>query len=211
VLIVAVAAFLLVAVANWWSRWTDDDRLELWSKPLATVLVIVVAIIAGAAGDESTAVVTLTVVALVFCLAGDIALMPQVDRFIVGLGAFLVGHLVFVVALAASGLEQPFLAAGAAVLIGPCIAIVGRQIVGAAKAKEPALAGPVIAYLTVISAMALVAWATGNTAAVIGATLFLVSDSILGWRKFVAQARWMAVGIMVTYHGALLGLALAVA
>lgn len=210
-LIAAVLAFLLVAAANWWSRWTDDDRLELWSKPLATVLVIVVAVLAGAAGDESSTVVVLTVVALVFCLVGDIALMPQVDRFIVGLGAFLIGHLVFVVALAATGLEQPVLALAALALIGPCIALVGRQIVSAAKAKEPALVGPVVAYLTVISGMALVAWATGNTAAVIGATLFLLSDSILGWRKFVGEARWMAVAIMVTYHGALLGLALALA
>lgn len=207
----AVIVFLVVAAANWWSRWTDDDRLELWTKPLATVLVIVVAALAGSSGDESATVVALTVVALTFCLVGDVALMPQVDRFIVGLGAFLVGHLVFVVALAAVGLEQPLLAVGAAVLIGPCIAVVSRQIVSAAKAKEPALAGPVVAYLTVISAMALVAWATGNTAAIIGATLFLISDSILGWRKFVSQARWMAVAIMVTYHGALLGLALALA
>lgn len=207
----AVIVFLVVAAANWWSRWTDDDRLELWSKPLATVLVIVVAVLAGSSGDESATVVALTVVALVFCLVGDVALMPQVDRFIVGLGAFLVGHLVFVVALAAAGLEQPVLALGAAVLLGPCIAVVSRHIVSAAKAKEPGLAGPVVAYLTVISAMALVAWATGNTAAIIGATLFLVSDSILGWRKFVGQARWMPVAIMVTYHGALLGLALALA
>jgi uncharacterized membrane protein YhhN len=211
VLTATVLVFVVVAAANWWSRWSDDDRLELWTKPLATVLVIVVAVLAGMAGDESTTVVALTTVALVFCLVGDVALMPQVDRFIVGLGAFLVGHLVFVVALAATGLDQPLLAVAAAVLIGPCIAVVGRHVVSGAKAKEPALAGPVIAYLTVISAMALVAWATGNTAAVIGATLFLVSDSILGWRKFVSQARWMAVAIMVTYHGALLGLALALA
>jgi alkenylglycerophosphocholine/alkenylglycerophosphoethanolamine hydrolase len=209
VLIAAVLVFLVVAAANWWSRWSDDDRLELWTKPLATVLVISVAVLAGAEGDESTTVVALTVVALVFCLVGDIALMPQVDRFIVGLGAFLVGHLVFVVALAATGLDQPLLAIAAAVLIGPCIAVISRQIVSGAKAKEPALSGPVVAYLTVISAMALVAWATGNTAAIIGATLFMISDSILGWRTFVGQARWMAVWIMVTYHGAVLGLALA--
>lgn len=206
-----VVVFLVIAAANWWSRWTDDDRLELWTKPLATVLVIVVAVLAGAEGDETSTVVVLTVVALVFCLVGDVALMPQVDRFIVGLGAFLVGHLVFVVALAASGLEQPLLALAAAALIGPCIGLVARHIVSSARAHEPTLVGPVIAYLTVISGMALVAWATGNTAAIIGATLFLVSDSILGWRKFVAEARWMAVAIMVTYHGALLGLALALA
>lgn len=210
-LIAAVIAFLVVAGANWWSRWTDDDRLELLTKPFATVLAIVVAAIGGFAGPESTTVVVLTMVALVLCLVGDVALMPQVDNFIAGLAAFLLGHLVFVVALVATGLDEPILAGVAAILIGPCVAVVGRQVVSSAKAKEPALAGPVIAYLTVISSMALVAWATGNTWAIVGATFFVASDSILGWRKFVGESRWMAPAIMVTYHLAILGLALAVA
>jgi uncharacterized membrane protein YhhN len=42
--------------------------------------------------------------------------------------------------------------------------------------------------------------ATGNTWAIIGAALFVASDSVLGWRQFVADARWMPVTIMITYH-----------
>lgn len=207
----AIAAFLVVAVLNWWSRWTDDDRLELWTKPLATILVGVVAAVAGVRGDESTVVVVLTVVALVFCLVGDVALMPQVDNFVAGLGAFLVGHLVFIAALAASGLDTPWLGLVALVVLGPALAAVGRRIVGSARRDRPELAGPVVAYLTVISSMAIVAWTTGDTWPIVGGTLFVASDSILGWRMFVGEKRWMAVAIMVTYHGALLGLALGVA
>ncbi len=208
-LIAAVVAFLVVAVLNWWSRWTDDDRLELWTKPLATVLVGVVAVLAGAAGDQPGVVVVLTVVALVFCLAGDVALMPQVDNFVAGLGAFLVGHLVFIAALAASGIDAPWLGLVALVVLGPVLALVGRRIVGAARRDRPELAGPVVSYLIVISAMAVVAWTTRDPWPIAGATLFVTSDSILGWRMFVGEKRWMAVAIMVTYHGALLGLALA--
>jgi len=51
----------------------------------------------------------------------------------------------------------------------------------------------------------------GVPAAIVGSALFVVSDSILGWRQFVAEHRWMPVAIMVTYHGALLGLALTLA
>jgi len=28
----------------------------------------------------------------------------------------------------------------------------------------------------------------------------VASDSVLGWRQFVADARWMPVTIMITYH-----------
>jgi uncharacterized membrane protein YhhN len=44
------------------------------------------------------------------------------------------------------------------------------------------------------------AMATGSTWAILGAALFVASDSVLGWRQFVADARWMPITIMVTYH-----------
>lgn len=192
-----------VALANWWSRWRDDDRLELWTKPLTTVLVIALALAAG--GDTGPLVIT--VAALALCLVGDVALLPRVDRFVVGLGAFLVGHLAFIAALGAVGLDVPLLALVALALIGPGIAVVGRRIVAAASRAEPALVAPVIAYLTVISAMVLVAWATGIAVAIVGATAFIVSDSVLGWRRFVGERRFMAVTVMVTYHLAIVCLA----
>ena len=41
-----------------------------------------------------------------------------------------------------------------------------------------------------------------------GTTLFVVSDSLLGWRQFVRSHAWMAVAVMVTYHAAIVSLAL---
>lgn len=201
VVLVLIAA---AAATDWWSRWRDDDRVEVWAKPTTTVLVIVLALVAG--GDVVP--VLLTVLALVLCLVGDVALLPQIDRFVVGLAAFLLGHLVFVAALAAVGLDVPLLALLALCLVGPGVAVVGRRIVRAAAVSSSDLVGPVIAYLAVISVMVVVAWATGIVAAIVGSTAFIVSDSVLGWRKFVGERRWMAVVVMITYHVALVGLGL---
>jgi hypothetical protein len=33
---------------------------------------------------------------------------------------------------------------------------------------------------------------------------------VLGWRQFVTERRWMSVTVMVTYHLAIVGLALGV-
>ncbi len=58
----------------------------------------------------------------------------------------------------------------------------------------------VIGYLIAISLMFAAAAATGNPWAIVGAGLFVTSDSVLGWRRFVGERRWMPVTIMVTYH-----------
>lgn len=194
------------AVANWWSRLSDSDRIEAWTKPLTTGLVIVLAASADApAGQRIVAVV-----ALVFCLGGDIALMPVVDKFVLGLASFLLGHAVFVGLFLQQGLDTPWLGVVAAVLAVVLAVTAGRRIVAGAVAGDASLRIPVSAYLVVISAMTVLGWSTGRPWVIIGSTAFVVSDSVLGWRQFVTEKRWMSVTVMVTYHLAIAGLALGV-
>lgn len=209
-MIVLGVASAVVAVANWWSRWRDDARLELVTKPLATVLIAALGVAVAIDGTDHapTGALVAGIVAFVLCLGGDVALMPAVDRFVVGLGSFLLGHLAFVVMFAILGLDRWWLGLVAAGVAAVVVVTLGRRIVAGAVDKAPEYAVPVRAYLVVISAMAIVGWATGLPAAVVGSALFLVSDSILGWEIFVRKQRWMPVAIMVTYHGALAGLAL---
>jgi uncharacterized membrane protein YhhN len=94
------------------------------------------------------------------------------------------------------------------VVLVPHGAIIGRRIVAGAAAKDAALRIPVVAYLLVITAMAVVAVMTGRWWAIAGAAAFVASDTVLGWRAFVGEKRWMALTVMVTYHAALVGLAL---
>jgi uncharacterized membrane protein YhhN len=80
------------------------------------------------------------------------------------------------------------------------VATAGRRIVAGARSADQRLVGPVVAYLTVISAMLVAAAAAGNGWAVIGAALFVVSDTILGWNRFVRSSPPLAPAIMITYH-----------
>ena len=88
----------------------------------------------------------------------------------------------------------------AAVALAAVGATVGRRVVAGATARDRHLRLPVLAYLAVISLMVACAAAAGNAWAFAGAVAFLVSDSVLGWRQFVSERRWMPVTIMVTYH-----------
>ncbi len=201
----AVAA--CAVVSNWWSRIDDHRRVELVSKPLATIAIGVLAMLV-VDDDVPTGALVAAVIGFMLCLAGDVALLPAVDKFVIGLASFLAGHLAFVVMFVLVGLDRWWLGLVALVGVAAIAVLVGRPILAGARSKDPGLLRPVQAYLTIISSMAVVGWATGRPAAIVGSTLFVLSDSILGWRQFVAEHRWMPVAIMVTYHGALLGLAL---
>jgi len=199
-----LTATALFALANWWSRATNSDRIEAWAKPLTTMFVIGLAL----TNESPTGQVATAVIALVFCLWGDVALMPAVDNFVLGLASFLIGHVVFIVLFAKYGMPEVALGAVALGLMAVLAATAGRRIVRGAIDKDPALRIPVIAYLVVISAMTVCGWATGRGWVIAGATLFVISDSLLGWRAFVRDRSWMAVAVMVTYHGAIVSLAL---
>ena len=200
----ALVSTAVAALANWWTRVRPRRWLETVSKPLATIMAIWVAI---AARGPHTATV-LAVIGLVFCLAGDIALLDFIDRFVVGLGAFLIGHVVFIAMFVALHLRHPLWGISAAIVLAVHAAIVGRRIVNGATEQDAALQVPVTAYLLVITSMAVVAVMTGRWWAIAGALAFVLSDTLLGWRAFVREKRWMAVAVMMTYHSALVGLAL---
>lgn len=200
----ALLCVAVIAAADWWSKITDNERVEIVAKPLTTVLVMWVAV---AAGGPPTATV-LGLVALVFCLAGDIALLDSVDWFVGGLGSFLIGHVVFIAMFVSLGLPHGWWAVPAAVIIVGHLSVAGRRIVAGAARTDAALRIPVIAYQVVIGAMAIVAATTGRWWAVAGAVSFVASDTLLGWRSFVDSDTLDPVVVMITYHVAITSLAL---
>lgn len=192
------------AVTNWSTRFRANRTLENVSKPLTTALVIGLALVSGAPSAQ----VTVAVIALTLCLMGDVFLLPSVDRFVPGLASFLLGHVLFVVLFFQYGLTSTTLAGIAIVLAALLAGSVGRVIVAGAERADASLRTPVLAYLLIISAMGVFGWATGRWWVVAGTTLFVASDSVLGWGRFVRERPWMSPVVMITYHAAIVSLAL---
>jgi len=208
---VRTALLILIAasaLADWWSRLPQERpraaRVERISKPLTTILVIVLAATADAPGAR----VIVAAVALTCCLAGDVALMEPIDNFVAGLAAFLVGHLVFIALFVGFGLHHGGLASIAAVGGVVVAAAVGRPILLAARRSQQSLTVPVAAYLVVIVSMAVFGWWTGRPWAIVGSTAFVLSDAVLGWQAFVTKRRYFPLVVMITYHVAIVALAL---
>jgi uncharacterized membrane protein YhhN len=199
----AFAAVAAVAmVANWVSRAYEHRPTELWSKPLALVALTGVAVTLD---PSDPTVRAWFVVALVLSLAGDVLLLDD-DRFVFGLAAFLLGHLAYTAGFIAADDWRWWAFVVALGAMAALAATVGRRIAAAARRDDPTLGAAVIAYLVIISSMAVTAAAAGNAWAIGGAVLFVMSDTILGWRRFVGSEGWMPVAIMVTYHLGQVGL-----
>ena len=88
------------------------------------------------------------------------------------------------------------------------LAVVGPRGVAGARRHDAALAGPVVVYMVVISAMVVAAFGSTIAVAVAGALLFYASDATLAWNRFVQPFRWGNLAVMVTYHLGQAGLAL---
>ena len=194
---VFATVFAFASAGNWWSRLSDRRRrVELATKPLALLALIVVAL---ALEPVDELVRAWFVIALLCSLAGDLFLLDA-RGFLPGLVAFLLAHLAYTFGFAAAeGWSWDGFLVGL-VMVAALAAVVGRRIVVAAHRSERLLGPAVAAYLAVISTMFCAAMAHGSTWAILGAALFVASDAVLGWRQFVADAPWMPVTIMVTYH-----------
>lgn len=85
------AAFAGCAVLDWWCCVRPHPRLEAVVKPGAMIALMGIALLSGARAHPTG---VWLLVALVFCVLGDVLLLGDSDaRFHGGLLAFLLGHL----------------------------------------------------------------------------------------------------------------------
>ena len=205
-----VVAYLVSAAVAVASSLTGRRALLIVTKPLTTALLIAVA---GPLGSSFSWLIHL---GIALSLAGDVILLiPAKGAFLLGLGVFLGAHLAYIVAFAQLPGSVAWLGLGVAVAL-VVVATAGRTLVRAAAGRG--MGAPVAAYLGVISVMAIAATRTAMPAAVLGAWLFVASDSMLGWGEFVVGTtadgrsrggRRLRLGVITTYHAAQVLLVLA--
>jgi uncharacterized membrane protein YhhN len=212
-----ILAFIFAALESL-ALYKGFRKLEFVVKPAVMIcLFIWLSITAGLQGA-----LLWFGIGLLFSLAGDIALM-FIDRFfIVGLVAFLLGHVAYLVGF---NMPPPQMASiwsiGLAIVIGLGSVRVLRRIVASLRTKgQSRLVVPVIIYGVVITLMLLSAMLTlfrmdweANAALLVsfGAALFYFSDITLAWHRFVnpiKNGRMLNIGM---YHLAQIAIVVGVA
>jgi len=204
----AVSAALAIAA----DREGRRHRAFYLLKPLTTLLIIGIAL---AATPDSAAYQRWIVAALLLSLAGDVCLMfthgagagaRGADNrwFIGGLGSFLLAHGAFAAAFL-QGVTAPdppgWLAA---------VVFYAGALLFVLLPRAGALKLPVLIYCLALAAMVFTAAArhaalsdTASLCALFGALLFMLSDSALGWRRFVGRFRGAQALILSTYWTAI--------
>lgn len=169
---------------------------KLFFKLIPMVLIIIYAFYQTP--KQKTAVHWLILIGLFFCSIGD----GTIPWFIVGLSAFLIGHLFYLTGFISRWKCSKWRLASI-IPIGIYAWLVGNELVQAiAHSEDTYLVIPVIVYITAIGSMAWFAIMTGNVFASIGSILFVISDSILAWNMFVSPVNYEHVFVMVTYYAA---------
>ena len=190
----------VTALINWGSVLRGEYVVERITKPLVVLLLMGLAWSLHWEGQTPAAPPLLpVVVALAFCLVGDVALLQSTEtRFLVGLGAFLAAHLAYVWAIlqtpGVAGFPWPLLAAVPALVL--LHARLGRHIVRHSGAQR----GPVFVYQLVLTVLVLVAAWKGDWLLLLGCAVFVTSDAVLGHDRFVHERRWAPLTVIVTYH-----------
>lgn len=135
---------------------------------------------------------------LFFCMLGD----GLLRWFVVGLFAFLIGHLFYMTAFFGKwSFSKLRFAALLPILL--YAVYMSTQLIGSLQQDgKPQLIVPVLLYVIVISLMTWSAIMTGNKWAIVGSILFTISDSILSWNMFVSKVAYAGPLIMITYYTA---------
>lgn len=191
----ALGAAGAFAVVDWVAVAQERPRLEYLAKPLTTLLLLVVAVALEPADPVQR---TAFVIAVAASLAGDVALM--FDRFLPGLGSFLVAHLAYVAGFLARGMTPGRALVGLLAVAVVAVPLGVRILSAVRRGAHRSLAVPVAVYIVVIAGMAVAAVAAAVPLGIVGALAFLVSDAIIAWNRFVEELSWGPVAIMVTYH-----------
>lgn len=209
VLLVAAAT----AVTDWRAVMVGARRVEYVAKPATLLLLIVLAFLLE---PVDTTQRDWFVAALVASLIGDVALMlpsasepPRSDgatassqpaTFLVGLSAFLIAHIGYLGGFLLGELEPVGLAVGLGVALGVGVVAGSALVRVTLRDGDLVTSIAIAAYLVVIGAMVVVAYGSGRPLAMAGATLFLVSDTLIGWNRFVRPVPSARLMIMSTYH-----------
>ncbi|WP_406645949.1 lysoplasmalogenase [Aliisedimentitalea scapharcae] len=177
-------------------------------KTLCVAALALAAWTAGASGE--------LVAALGLCAVGDYCLSRDGERaFMAGVGAFALGHLVYVVLFLTHPLSDPTrimtLAGGAVVVM---LALVGGGMAKVLAPRAGPIAPAVLAYIPIILAMAVSALTLPGQGSLIwafpAAVSFMVSDLVLAVETFVLNdghrmRRWTPYVVWPLYWGAQVG------
>lgn len=204
------AAFALL---DWYAAWKENRYLLLIAKPLTVIFMMLWSMhVSGWQGG-----MLFFGLGLIFSLGGDVALLFSSRWFLLGLSSFLLAHVMFIVGFNQQMAPFSFFSAGLAILVGLSGARV-LKLIRSGIAKMPGAKKMLPASMVYGSALAIMLLSAMLTFfndlwnveaasfATAGAFLFFLSDTMLGYDRFVKKFPHARFWVHITYHLGLFGI-----
>ncbi|MEK5067476.1 lysoplasmalogenase [Sporosarcina sp. FSL K6-1508] len=190
-----LAAIILMGIVYIFFIPADPVGFKILMKLIPMALIILFAVTARSLFSRTYK--RIIIAGLFVCMSADGVLY----WFLPGLITFFIGHVFYIFAFHHAGRKSvPIWVAAPLLLYGAGMAIwvAGSQF----SAGQTVLGIAIIAYIGVILTMGWMAIRTRLKLAIIGALLFIFSDSVLAIDRFVYALPYRDAFVMVTYYAA---------
>ncbi|MBE7688814.1 hypothetical protein F6A46_11330 [Tenacibaculum finnmarkense genomovar ulcerans] len=197
---IASIIFLIIAILDVYAVIIQNKSLEIIFKPLLMTSLAVLYLVSIKKDEKAN---FWLVSALFFSFWGDVFLLDKTNYFVFGLGSFLVAHIMYI------KMTVNFLRKTAIVKIVKSAIIFVALFVGVFLLIKDNLAEmlvPVLVYGTAISGFGTCALlnyqqekSTENTVLLLGAILFIASDSGIALNNFYNPTHFFDIAIIILY------------
>lgn len=120
--------------------------------------------------------------------------------FMIGLAAFLIGHVCYLGALWSYRIDRLSVVFGLLLVLMALLSFGYRIIAGAHVQGGPAMTIGVTLYMAALGSVVVLGVGTAQLWVAVGVVLFAISDLMLGYDRFVQRRTWAPVAVIVTYH-----------
>jgi uncharacterized membrane protein YhhN len=142
----------------------------------------------------------LLAVALLFSAVGDgLLAIDGAGLFVPALASFLMTHLLYAALFVRLYKNAPFVLGAwrKAIMLLPIVIAVGYSTI--LWPNLGALTIPVLLYICAIVAMTVLSFRVHTIVVPIGALLFMTSDSLIAYERFIQHAPWLGPAVWITY------------
>lgn len=190
-----IAAIMIMGIIYIFFIPPDPVGFKIFMKLIPMALIILFALTIPSL--VSSTFKRIIIMGLFVCMIAD----GVIYWFLAGLVTFFIGHIFYIFAFRHAA-RKPVPKSIAVLLIiygvGMAIWIAGSQF----AIGENVLGAAIIAYIFIILLMGWMAIRTRLSLAIIGAVLFMLSDSVLAINRFVYEIPFRDAIVMITYYGA---------
>jgi uncharacterized membrane protein YhhN len=184
----------------------NKKEMYVYIKPIPIILLVMLYLFYFSGSTQKNIFHILIIVGLIFGLIGDILLAFKMRFFLLGLIAFLIGHVSYIISFTGKPFIIPnLLIAGITSVLSFYIIILFSKINRETRKK---MIVPIVLYIIALTTMFLTAMNYDMNDKfhaplfAIGSALFVISDGTLAWERFVKENKFSTLIILSTYYAA---------